>query len=71
VTRLLEEFRASEPHVCELRAMPRLSGRYRNRRDDSQVQERLRELAREHRALATDVCILYLYKEMAVNYKKV
>jgi putative transposase len=29
-------------------AMPRSSGRYRSRRDNSQVQERLRELACEH-----------------------
>ena len=46
--RLLAEFKTSERRVCELMAVPRSSGRYRSRRDDSQVQQRLRELAREH-----------------------
>ena len=49
--RLLEEFKSSERHVCELMAVPRSSGRYRSRRDDSHIQERLRELAREIRTL--------------------
>jgi hypothetical protein len=48
VRRLLEEFKSSERHVCELMAVPRSSGRYLSRRDGSLVQERLRELAREH-----------------------
>jgi putative transposase len=48
VRRLLAEFKSSERHVCELMAVPRSSSRYLSRRDDSQVQERLRELAREH-----------------------
>ncbi|AXC12667.1 Mobile element protein [Acidisarcina polymorpha] len=45
---MLAEFKASERQVCELMAVPRSSGRYRSQRDDSPLQERLRELAREH-----------------------
>ncbi len=69
--RLLEEFRASERHVCELMAVPRSSGRYRSRRDDSQIQERLRELAREHPRLGYRRLHLYLHRETGVNHKKV
>ena len=69
--RLLEEFKASERHVCELMAVPRSSGRYRSRRDDSQIQERLRELAREHPRFGYRRLHLYLHKEMGVNHKKV
>ena len=68
---MLEEFRASERHVCELKAVPRSSGRYRSRRDDSLVQERLRELAREHPRFGYRRLHLYLHKEMGVNHKKV
>ena len=69
--RLREEFRASERRVCELMAVPRSSGRYRSRRDDSHVQERLRELAREHPRFGYRRLHLYLRKEMMVNHKKV
>ncbi len=69
--RLLEEFKASERHVCELMAVPRSSGRYRSRRDDSQVRQRLRELAREHPRFGYRRLHLYLHKEMGVNHKKV
>ena len=69
--RLLEEFRASERHVCEQMAVPRSSGRYRSRRDDSEVQERLRELAREHPRFGYRRLHLYLHKETGVNHKKV
>ena len=69
--RLLGEFRSSERHVCELMAVPRSSGRYRSRRDDSLVQERLRELAREHPRFGYRRLHLYLHKEMGVNHKKV
>jgi len=71
VRRLLEEFSSSERHVCELLAVPRSSGRYRSRRDDSLVQERLRELAREHPRFGYRRLHLYLHKEMNVNHKKV
>jgi transposase len=40
-------------------AVPRSSGRYRSRRDDSLVEERLRELEREHPE-ATGAELLYL-----------
>ena len=69
--RLLEEFRASERHVCELMAVPRSSGRYRSRRDDSRIQERLRELAREHPRFGYRRLHLYLHRETGVNHKKV
>ncbi len=69
--RLLAEFKASERHVCELMAVPRSSGRYRSRRNDSQIQERLRELAREHPRFGYRRLHLYLHREMGVNHKKV
>ncbi len=69
--RLLEEFRASERHVCELMAVPRSSGRYRSRRDDRRIQQRLRELAREHPRFGYRRLHLYLHREMGVNHKKV
>jgi HTH-like domain len=71
VRRLLGEFKASERHVCELMAVPGSSGRYRRRRDDGLVQERLRELAREHPRFGYRRLHLYLHKEMGVNHKKV
>jgi putative transposase len=71
VRRLREEFKASERHVCELMAVPRSSCRYRSRRDDSHIQERLRELAREHPRFGYRRLHLYLGKEMTVNHKKV
>ena len=52
-------------------AVPRSSGRYRSRRDDSQVQERLRESAREHPRFGYRRLYLYLHEEMGVNRKKV
>jgi len=71
VRRLLEEFKASERHVCELMAAARSSRRYRSRRDDSHIQERLRELAREHPRFGYRRLHLYLDQEMTVNHKKV
>jgi putative transposase len=47
VRRLQEEFQASERRVCGLMEIPRMSCRYRSRRDDSALRERLVELARE------------------------
>jgi len=47
VRRLREEFTASERRVCELMEIPRMSYRYRSRRDDRALRERLLELARE------------------------
>jgi hypothetical protein len=48
VRRLLTEFRSSERHVRKLMKVPGSSGRYRSRRDESQIQEQLWALAREH-----------------------
>jgi phage-related protein len=62
VRRLLGEFKSSERHVCELMAVPRSSSRYRSRRDDRLVQERLRELAREHPRFGYRGLHLYLYE---------
>ena len=69
--RLLAEFTSSERHVCGLMAVPRSSCRYRSRRDDSRIQERLRELAREHPRFGYRRLYLYLREEMTVNHKKV
>lgn len=69
--RLLGEFKCSERHVCELMAVPRSSGRYRSRRDDSRIEERLRELAREHPRFGYRRLHLYLHEETGVNHKKV
>ncbi len=46
--RLLAEFEARERHVCELMQIPRSTIRYRSRRDDGVLRERLLDLAREH-----------------------
>lgn len=45
--RLREEFSTSERRICELMEIPRMSYRYRSRREDSGLRERLLELARE------------------------
>jgi putative transposase len=68
---LLEEYKASERRVCELMTVPRSSGRYQSHRDDSLIQERLRELAREHPRFGYRRLYLYLREEMKVNHKKV
>jgi len=47
VRRLREEFAISERHGCELLSIPRSSYRYRSRRDDAGLRQRLEELARE------------------------
>jgi putative transposase len=47
VRRLREEFSTSERRICELMEISRMSYRYRSRRDDSGLRERLLELARE------------------------
>jgi putative transposase len=68
---LLKEFKTSQRLVCELMAVPRSSCRYRSRRDDSHIQERLRELAREHPHFGYRRLYLYLREETTVNHKKV
>lgn len=68
---MLAEYSSSEHHVCGLMAVPRSSCQYQRRRDDSQIQERLRELAREHPRFGYRRLFLYLREEMTVNHKKV
>jgi putative transposase len=48
VWRLIEESHRSERRVCELMMIPRMTYRYQGRRDDSQLRQRLTELAREN-----------------------
>jgi putative transposase len=47
VQRLQTEFVSSERHACELMNIPRSTCRYRSRRNDEPLRERLIELARE------------------------
>lgn len=61
--RLLEEYKVSERRVCELMAVPRSSGPYRSRRDDGQIQERLRELTHEYPRFIYRRLGLYLYRK--------
>jgi putative transposase len=68
---LLAEFTSSERHVCGLMAVPRSSCRYQSRRDDSRIEERVRELAREYPRFGYRRLHLYLHREMGVNHKKV
>ena len=56
---------------CELMPVPQSSGWYRSLRDDCQVQERLRELTREHPRFGYWCLHVYLHKEMEVSYAKV
>lgn len=44
--RLVAEFPTSQRHACELIEIPRSSCRYESRKDDSELRERLVELAR-------------------------
>lgn len=47
VRRLVEEFPTSERHACELMEIPRSTCRYRSRKNDIELRERLVALARE------------------------
>jgi hypothetical protein len=47
VQRLREDSETSERHACELMRIPRSSCRYRSRREDGVLRERLIQLARE------------------------
>lgn len=72
--RLREEFLASERRVCGLMEIPRMSCRYRSRRDDSVLRERLIELAREkprfgYRRLHVLLC--RHEPEARINHKRV
>ena len=70
--RLLEEFQASERHVCELMEVARSSCRYRSRRDDRQLREQLQALAREHPRFGyRRLHVLLGREQVIVNHKKV
>jgi putative transposase len=69
---LLEEFRASERRVCGLMEVPRMSYRYQSCRDDSELRERLLELARERPRFGYRRLHILLRREaIEVNHKKV
>lgn len=72
--RLQEEFHGSERRVCGLIEIPRMSCRYRSRRDDSILRQRLVELAREkprfgYRRLHVLLC--RDEPEIRINHKRV
>ena len=47
VQRLSEQFGFSQRHACELMKIPRSTCRYRARKDDSELRQKLIELSRE------------------------
>jgi putative transposase len=71
VRRLVDEFRASERRVCGLMEIPRMSYRYRSRRDDSGLRERLLKLAREKPRFGYRRLWVMLTSEERVNHKRV
>jgi putative transposase len=48
----------------------RSSCRYQSQRDDGRIQERLKDLAREHPRFGYRRLHLYLHEETGVNHKK-
>jgi putative transposase len=71
VRRLVDEFRASERRVCGLMEIPRMSYRYRCRRDDSALRERLLALAREKPRFGYRRLWVMLTIDQRVNHKRV
>jgi len=71
VRRLVDEYRASERRVCGLMEIPRMSYRYRCRRDDSALRERLLALAREKPRFGYRRLWVMLTSEERVNHKRV
>ena len=69
--RLVDEFRASERRVCGLMEIPRMSYRYRTRRDDNALRERLLALAREKPRFGYRRLWVMLTSEERVNHKRV
>ena len=70
--RLRQEFPASERHLCELLQVPRTTYRYRSRRDDGALRERLLDLARERPRYGYRRLHVLLRREaIHVNHKKV
>jgi acetyl esterase/lipase len=71
VRRLQDEFRASERRVYELMEVPRSSCRYKSRRNDTWLRERLLGLAREHlRCGCLRLHVLLGREQIALNHKK-
>jgi putative transposase len=72
VGRLRGEYGTSERHACELLEAPRSSCRYRSRREDGGLRERLRELAREQPRFGYRRLHVLLRREgVEVNHKRV
>jgi putative transposase len=71
VRSLIEEFETSERRVCGLMEIPRMSYRYRCRRDDSPLRERLLALAREKPRFGYRRLCVLLGAEQRVNHKRV
>jgi hypothetical protein len=71
VRRLVDEFRASERRICGLMEIPRMSYRYRSRRDDSVLRERLLKLAREKPRFGYRRLWVMLTSNERVNHKRV
>jgi len=69
---LLAEFETSERHVCELTQVPRSTCRYRSRRDESVLRERLLDLAREHPRFGYRRLHVLLRRDaVVINHKRV
>ncbi len=69
---MLQDFAGSERRVCGLMGVPRTSCRYRSRRNDSALRERLLELAREKpRYGYRRLHVLLRRDAIEVNHKKV
>jgi putative transposase len=72
VQRLREEFRFSQRHACELMGIPRSTYRYKVRKDDTALREKLIELAHEQpRYGSRRLCVLLKRDGMRVNAKRV
>ena len=70
--RLTQEFAFSQRHACELVEIPRSTHRYRSRKDDSALRERLLALAHEQpRYGYRRLCVLLNDDGAVVNHKRV
>ena len=72
VQRLTQEFEFSQRHACELVEIPRSTHRYRGRKDDGALRERLLALAHEQpRYGYRRLCVLLNDGGAVVNHKRV
>lgn len=72
VQRLVGEFSTSQRHACELLEIPRSSCRYESRKDDTELRERLIELARAKPRFGYRRLHVLLRREgRPVNHKRV